>query len=182
MNESWNPEPPPEIANIERSDLIDGTLFSKHSVFELLLKLINKLNETTTNDQPGDSDNATGNSNGNAEDMNSKNADRYKELDAQLEQDMCDLWDMTVERSVCAFLDEHNCVPIFEGFLRRFGDCYPRAVEILVGILVNMATLSEHVALKVTESRDLLEFLLLDVFYKMTDVQAMVQVRAYIII
>ncbi len=43
MNEqkqSWNPEPPSEILNIENEDLINETLYSKHWVFELLLKLI----------------------------------------------------------------------------------------------------------------------------------------------
>lgn len=38
--ESWNPEPPPEIVNINKDDLIGDTLFSKHWLFEVLLKLI----------------------------------------------------------------------------------------------------------------------------------------------
>jgi hypothetical protein len=36
---SWNPEPPPEIV-INKEDLIGDTLFSKHWLFEILLKLI----------------------------------------------------------------------------------------------------------------------------------------------
>lgn len=40
MNESWNPEPPPEIVKIQKEDLIGNTLFSKHWLFEFLLKLI----------------------------------------------------------------------------------------------------------------------------------------------
>jgi hypothetical protein len=39
-SESWNPEPPPEIVNINKDDLIGDTLFSKHWLFEVLLKLI----------------------------------------------------------------------------------------------------------------------------------------------
>lgn len=40
MDESWNPEPPPEIMKINKEDLIGDTLFSKHWLFEVLLKLI----------------------------------------------------------------------------------------------------------------------------------------------
>lgn len=40
MDDSWNPEPPPEIVKINREDLIGDTLFSKHWLFEVLLKLI----------------------------------------------------------------------------------------------------------------------------------------------
>jgi hypothetical protein len=169
-NESWNPEPPPEIANIEKTDLIDGTLFSKHSVFELLLKLITKLNE---------SDFAAADlveNDGRLDEINSKGPELYKELDEQLEKDMCDLWDMTVERTVCQFLNEYKCMQIFEGFLRKYSDFYPRAVEILVGILVNMATLSEDVVLVIAENRSFIEFLLFDGLFKMTDVQSMIQV------
>ena len=36
----YNPEPPPEIVKIQNEDLIGNTLFSKHWLFELLLKLI----------------------------------------------------------------------------------------------------------------------------------------------
>ena len=35
-----NPEPPPEISQVEQEDLIGNTLFSKHWLCELLLKLI----------------------------------------------------------------------------------------------------------------------------------------------
>ncbi len=35
-----NPEPPLEIVNIRKDDLIGGTMFSKHWLFEFLLKLI----------------------------------------------------------------------------------------------------------------------------------------------
>lgn len=40
MDESWNPEPPPEIMKFNKEDLIGDTLFSKHWLFEVLLKLI----------------------------------------------------------------------------------------------------------------------------------------------
>ena len=38
-----NPEPPPEIVQINKEDLIGNTLFSKHWLCELLLKLIKVL-------------------------------------------------------------------------------------------------------------------------------------------
>ena len=37
---AYNPEPPPEIVNIRHDDRIGDTMFSKHDLFELLLKLI----------------------------------------------------------------------------------------------------------------------------------------------
>ena len=40
MNEYVNPEPPPEIAKIKKEDQIGNTLFSKHWLCNLLLKLI----------------------------------------------------------------------------------------------------------------------------------------------
>lgn len=40
MNEYVNPEPPPEIAQIKKEDQIGNTLFSKHWLCNLLLKLI----------------------------------------------------------------------------------------------------------------------------------------------
>ena len=36
----FNPEPPLEIAQIQKEDLIGDTMFSKHWLFMLLLKLI----------------------------------------------------------------------------------------------------------------------------------------------
>jgi len=40
-----NPELPPEMASIHNEDLIGGTLFGKHDLFEILLLLIKvKLN------------------------------------------------------------------------------------------------------------------------------------------
>lgn len=35
-----NPSPPPEIAQISQGELINNTLFSRHQLFSILLKLI----------------------------------------------------------------------------------------------------------------------------------------------
>jgi hypothetical protein len=43
---------------------------------------------------------------------------------------------MTVEKDVCMVLDEFNSIQIFEGFIKKYDCLYPRAVEILIGILV----------------------------------------------
>ena len=40
LNSYVNPELPPEMANIHNEDLIGGTLFGKHDLFEILLLLI----------------------------------------------------------------------------------------------------------------------------------------------
>lgn len=45
---------------------------------------------------------------------------QVKELDADIEKDLCDLWDMTVVREVCLVLDELNSTEIFEGYIKKF--------------------------------------------------------------
>ena len=43
-----------------------------------------------------------------------------KELEADIEKDLCDLWDMSVEKDVCLVLDELNSIEIFDGYIRKF--------------------------------------------------------------
>ena len=57
-------------------------------------------------------------------------------MDADFEKELCDLWDMSVEKDVVLVLDEFNSILIFEGFIKKFDSIYPRAVEILIGIMV----------------------------------------------
>ena len=59
-----------------------------------------------------------------------------KELEAEFEKELCDLWDMSVERDVCLVLDHFNAVHIFDGFVRKYDATCPRACEILIGVLV----------------------------------------------
>jgi hypothetical protein len=59
-----------------------------------------------------------------------------RELETEFEKELCDLWDMSVERDVCLVLEQFNAIAIFDGFVRKFDAVYPRACEILVGVLV----------------------------------------------
>jgi len=43
-----------------------------------------------------------------------------KELDSGTEKDLCDLWDMSVEKDVCIILDELNAIEIFNGYIKKF--------------------------------------------------------------
>ena len=42
-------------------------------------------------------------------------AANYEELDPDFEKDLCDLWDMSVQKDVVLVLDEFNAIQIFEG-------------------------------------------------------------------
>ena len=111
--------------------------------------------------------------------MNSRSGAHHRELEPGLEQELCELWDMSVERAVCEFLAElPDGLAMLDGFVRRLLGTYPRAVECLLGVLVNMATLSpDRIAprLAARPHRALLRFLLLQVFVRSTDVQCILQ-------
>jgi hypothetical protein len=103
-----------------------------------------------------------------------------RELEEEDEKDLCDLWDMSVNLNVCKFLEEHNSLQIFESLLERFINVYPRAVEILIGIMVNMITLSDDIRLKsLNDESFLVNYLLIEIFANQTDVQSMVQVLMF---
>lgn len=99
-----------------------------------------------------------------------------KELDADLEKKLCDLWDITVEKDVCQCLNEYNALQIFEGYMRKFDGVYPRAVEILIGIMGNMVMTSVDISIKLVENRQFIHYLLFNVLVSMTDVQTVIQV------
>ena len=52
---------------------------------------------------------------------------------------------------------------------------YPRAIEILVGILVNMASLSVQISLKLVKQHSLINFLFFEIIGQMTDVPSVIQ-------
>lgn len=150
MDESWNPEPPPEIIQIQKEDLIGETLFSKHWLCEVLLKIIKNVESEEASDQ-------------------------VKEVSPDFEKDLCELWDMTVEKDVCKVLDEYNAIQIFDEYIRKFDQIYPRAIEILIGILVNMCSISQDIASKLIKNYSLLHFLLFNVLSQISDVPTIIQ-------
>lgn len=52
---------------------------------------------------------------------------------------------------------------------------YPRAVEILLGILVNMATVNTDIRLKLVENESFIQYLFYKILGQMTDVQSVIQ-------
>jgi hypothetical protein len=102
--------------------------------------------------------------------------EEFKELDADLEKKLCDLWDITVERDVCQCLSEYNALQIFEGYMRKFDAVYPRAIEILLGIMGNMVMTSVDTSLKLVENKAFVHYLLFNILISMSDVQTVIQV------
>lgn len=68
-----------------------------------------------------------------------------------------------------------NTIQIFQGFIVKYNTVYPRAIEILIGIFVNMTSLSETISLKIVKNFELIQFIIHDCFGPMHDVQVVTQ-------
>lgn len=62
-------------------------------------------------------------------------------LSEEFEKDLCTLWDMTVEKDVIRLLLQHSVLDVFSDLIKMSED--QRLVEILLGIIGNMCSLSE---------------------------------------
>ncbi|XP_068929211.1 protein SAAL1 [Petaurus breviceps papuanus] len=104
-------------------DSIGATIYSKHWLFGVLGSLIQLINpekpKSTENDKK----------------------EQLTELDEEMENEMCRVWDMSMDEDVALFLYEFNAPDIFMGVLAKT-KC-PRLMEICVGILGNMACFKE---------------------------------------
>ncbi|KAM3855113.1 protein SAAL1 isoform 1-T3 [Vipera latastei] len=108
-----NPSPPSsdsEEEEVAAGDSIGNTVYSKHWLIGVLEKLI----EDT-----------------------SKLNNEEEQIDEELENDICKVWDMSMDKDVALFLQEFKAPDIFMVFLAK-SKC-PRLTEICVGILGNMA-------------------------------------------
>lgn len=65
------------------------------------------------------------------------------EWNKRLEEDLCVLWDMTVEKDVCKYLFHLSFPSIAMSILMKYKE--PRLIEIIIGILANMCSHSEYV-------------------------------------
>ncbi|CAH8492325.1 unnamed protein product [Heterobilharzia americana] len=116
-----NPSPPPDYDdNLKQLDMIGDTAYSRRWLFSLLIKFLKRVNSETS---------ATWGS--------PDNDPTCKQLDTELEEQLCCLWDLTVNRDVLKFLDEFEIVSIFNNALGNVQN--PRLLEIIVGILANLA-------------------------------------------
>ncbi|XP_077558582.1 protein saal1 [Haemaphysalis longicornis] len=118
-----NPSPPPELVEAEKTleaDKIGETVFSRHWVFQCLLKAIKVVENES--------------SSGESEELP---PDGVVELDKEVEEELCTLWDMAANSDVAHFLHEFKAFEIFLQIIATSRS--PRLVEIIIGILGNMA-------------------------------------------
>ncbi|CAI5763311.1 protein SAAL1 [Podarcis lilfordi] len=116
-----NPSPP--SSNDEEEDVVPGdsirnTVYSKHWFFSVLTKLIEVVSSKE-------------------DESELNNVEEQLELDEELENDICKVWDMSMDKDVALFLQEFNAPDIFLGVFAKSKS--PRLTEICVGILGNMA-------------------------------------------
>ncbi|XP_045175608.2 protein saal1-like [Mercenaria mercenaria] len=112
-----NPSPPPEIAEhpeLLRAESIGNTAFSKHWLFTTLIKLIEEVDRE-----------------------NEEESNLAVDVDEELQNELCKLWDMSMNSDVAKFLNEFKAVDILTGIIEK--SKAPRVIEISVGILGNMA-------------------------------------------
>ncbi|XP_075694194.1 protein SAAL1 isoform X1 [Rhinoderma darwinii] len=133
-----NPSPPTsDDEEAQTEDSIGSTVYSKHWFFSTLTKLIELVTEKDK----------------------SPAADEISvELEEDLENDICKVWDMSMNEEVALFLLEFNAPEIFLGVISK-SKCN-RLTEMCVGILGNMACFQET-CLAISNNENLGEILLL---------------------
>ncbi|XP_015272773.1 PREDICTED: protein SAAL1 isoform X1 [Gekko japonicus] len=137
-----NPSPPPSDGEEEAAvagDSIGNTVYSKHWLFSVLTKLIEVISSKK-------SDSSEPN-----------NVDIQVELDEDIENDICKVWDMSMDKDVALFLQEFNAPDIFMGVFAKSKS--PRLTEICVGILGNMAC-CQNICLSISKDENLGQLIL----------------------
>ncbi|XP_006892136.1 PREDICTED: protein SAAL1 [Elephantulus edwardii] len=139
-----NPSPPlrtreeEEDEKVAIGDCIGDTVYSKHWLFGVLSELLQISNPENTKSSSDDEQ-------------------QQLELDEKLENEICRVWDMSMDEDVALFLQEFNAPDIFMGVLAK-SKC-PRLREICVGILGNMACFQE-ICVSISNDRNLGQILL----------------------
>ncbi|XP_077979146.1 protein saal1-like [Glandiceps talaboti] len=141
-----NPSPPPptESKKLEdqlHADIIGDTVFSKHWVFTLLMKLIKEVDK---GDDDGDGDDEEGDGDKETSSKSQKSGSSHgDDIEEEIENELCKLWDTSMNKDVAVFLHEWQTVDILISVIETTNA--PRATEICVGILANMACHEELV-------------------------------------
>lgn len=102
--------------NESNEDNIGDTVFSKHWMFQCLIKTLETINQE------------------------SDSSDSPIELDSDIEEELCLLWDMSANEDVAKFLNDFKAIDLFEGIIMKTNS--PRLAEISVGILANISSIS----------------------------------------
>ncbi|OWF50750.1 Protein saal1 [Mizuhopecten yessoensis] len=136
-----NPSPPPELrsnTDLLEADAISNTTFSKHWLFSTLMKLIE---EVEKDPEPGDED-----------------AEFGLDVDEELQNELCKLWDISMNMDVAKFLQEFKALDIFVSVIGK--SKAPRVTEICVGILGNMAC-DEEISQVMSENSQLISLIIM---------------------
>ncbi|XP_061236250.1 protein SAAL1 [Neopsephotus bourkii] len=132
-----NPSPPSSEVE-EEEDAVGNTVYSKHWLFSILTRLIEVISPEKT--EPI---------------VNPEGI--QVELDEEMENDICKVWDMSMDEDVALFLQEFNAPDIFMGIFAK-SKC-PRLTEICVGILGNMACFQD-ICMSISKDENLGQVLL----------------------
>ncbi|XP_037258083.1 protein SAAL1 isoform X2 [Falco rusticolus] len=133
-----NPSPPSSEAEEEEGDAVGNTVYSKHWLFSILSRLIEVISPEKTDPTVSPEETQT-------------------ELDEEMENDICKVWDMSMDEDVALFLQEFNAPDIFMGVFAK-SKC-PRLTEICVGILGNMACFQD-ICMSISKDENLGQVLL----------------------
>ncbi|NXO03000.1 SAAL1 protein, partial [Rhinopomastus cyanomelas] len=133
-----NPSPPSSEAEEEEGDAVGSTVYSKHWLFSILTRLIEVISPEKA--EPAASPEGI-----------------QTELDEEMENDICKVWDMSMDEDVALFLQEFNAPDIFMGVFAK-SKC-PRLTEICVGILGNMACFQD-ICMSISKDENLGQVLL----------------------
>ncbi|XP_033718497.1 protein SAAL1 isoform X5 [Tursiops truncatus] len=139
-----NPSPPLRSREEEEEeaaavgDCIGSTVYSKHWLFGVLTGLMQIVSPENSK-------------------SSSDHEEQQMELDEEMENEICRVWDMSMDEDVALFLHEFNVPDIFMGILAK-SKC-PRLREICVGILGNMACFQE-ICVSISSDKNLGQVLL----------------------
>ncbi|XP_076304168.1 protein saal1 isoform X2 [Tachypleus tridentatus] len=153
-----NPSPPKEL--LESSDdlvpdKIGETVFSKHWVFQCLIHVIQAV-EKEDEKPEASSEKEQNETNNSGKEEGDKT--EVLELNKELEEELCTLWDMSANNDVAHFLHEFKASNIFLGVIEKTKA--PRLAEIAVGILGNMMFFND-ICEDVSKNEELVKVLLL---------------------
>ena len=101
-----NPSPPPlnrdgdEEEEAAGGDCIGSTVYSKHWLFGVLSRLIQIVSPENSKSSSDDEE-------------------QQMELDEEMENEICRVWDMSMDEDVALFLQEFNAPDIFMGVLAK---------------------------------------------------------------
>ncbi|XP_070565432.1 protein saal1-like [Ptychodera flava] len=156
-----NPSPPTVQSDQDEERLhaviIKDTVFSKHWVFTTLMTLIKEAGKEDPDGGEGESSTTEEKEPATQDDSENSTNVAPIELDKDLENELCRLWDMSMNKEVAIFLHQWKMVDILIRVIETTNA--PRATEICVGILANMAC-NEEIVVDISNREELITVVL----------------------